>query len=62
MRFKLVIISLLFLLFAIIAVQNTIQTELKFLSWAVQAPLIIMILVIFVLGLLIGLVFCSYHE
>ncbi len=62
MRFKLIVISLLFLLFAIIAVQNTISTELKFLFWAVQAPLIIMILVIFVLGLLIGLVFCSYHE
>ena len=62
MRLKLIIISLLFLLFAIIAAQNTIPTELKFLFWSVQAPLIVMIVVIFILGLVIGLVFCSYYE
>jgi len=62
MRFKLLLISLLFLLFAIIAAQNTTATELKFLFWSVQAPLIVMIVVIFILGLVIGLVFCSYYE
>lgn len=62
MRLKLIIVSLLFLLFAIIAVQNTITTELKFLLWSVQAPLIVMIVVIFILGLVIGLTFCSYYE
>jgi uncharacterized integral membrane protein len=62
MRLKLIIISLLFLLFAIIAVQNTITTELKFLFWSVQAPLIVMIVVIFILGLVIGLIFSSNYE
>jgi uncharacterized integral membrane protein len=62
MRLKLIIISLLFLLFAIIAVQNTITTELKFILWSVQAPLIVMIVVIFILGMVIGLVFSSRYE
>ena len=62
MRFKLLLISLLFLLFAIIAAQNTIPTDFKFLFWNVQLPLIVMIVVIFILGLIIGLVFCSYYE
>ena len=62
MRLKLIIISLLFLLFAIIASQNTITTELKFLIWSVQAPLIVMIVVIFILGLVIGLIFCGSYE
>ena len=62
MRFKLIIISLLFLLFAIIAAQNTISTELKFLFWSLQAPLIVMVVVVFILGLIIGLIFCSSYE
>ena len=62
MRLKLIVISLLFLLFAIIASQNTIITQLKFLIWAVQAPLIVMIVVIFILGLVIGLIFCGSYE
>ncbi|MGB5288608.1 MAG: LapA family protein [Ignavibacteriaceae bacterium] len=62
MRLKIIIISFLFLLFAIIASQNTITTELKFLFWSVQAPLIVMIVVIFILGLVIGLIFSSNYE
>ena len=62
MRIKLIIISLLFLVFAIIASQNTIATDLKFLIWSVQAPLIVMIVVIFILGLVIGLIFCGSYE
>jgi uncharacterized integral membrane protein len=62
MRIKIIIISALFLLFAIIASQNTITTELKFLFWSVQAPLIVMIVVIFILGLVIGLIFSSNYE
>ena len=62
MRFKLIIISLIFLLFAIIAAQNTISTELKFLFWSLQAPLIVMVVVVFILGLIIGLIFCSSYE
>jgi uncharacterized integral membrane protein len=62
MRFKLLLISLLFLLFAIIAAQNTIPTDFKFLFWNVQSPLIVMIVIIFILGLIIGLVFSSYYE
>jgi uncharacterized integral membrane protein len=62
MRIKLIIISLLFLLFAIIAAQNTRPTELKFLFTSIWAPLIVMIVVIFILGLVIGLIFCSTYE
>lgn len=62
MRLKIIIISVLFLLFAIIASQNTITTELKFLFWSVQAPLIVMIVVIFILGLVIGLIFSGNYE
>ena len=62
MRLKLIIVSILFLLFAIIATQNTVTTEIKFLLWSVQAPLIVMVVVVFILGLVIGLVFCSYYE
>ena len=62
MRVKLIIISVLFLLFAILASQNTVSTELKFFFWSVQVPLIVMIVVIFLLGLVIGMVFASMYE
>jgi len=62
MRLKIIIISFLFLLFAIIAVQNTIATELRFIFWSIEAPLIVMIVVIFILGLVIGLIFSSNYE
>jgi uncharacterized integral membrane protein len=62
MRIKIIIIAFLFLLFAIIATQNTITAELNFLLWSIQAPLIVMIVVIFILGLVIGLIFSSNYE
>ena len=62
MRFKLIILSILFLVFAIIASQNTITTSLNFLFWSIQAPLIVMIVVIFLLGLVIGLIASSNYE
>lgn len=62
MRFKIILMSILFLVFAIIASQNTNTSELKFLFWSVQAPLIVMIVVIFILGLVIGLIFSSNYE
>ena len=62
MRFKIILISILFLVFAIIPSQNTNTTELKFLILSVQAPLIVMIVVIFILGLVIGLIFSSNYE
>jgi uncharacterized integral membrane protein len=62
MRLKIIVISVLFLLFAIIAAQNTRPTELKFLFTSVWAPLIVMIVVIFILGLVIGLIFSSNYE
>jgi lipopolysaccharide assembly protein A len=62
MRAKIIVLSFLFLLFAIIAVQNTTATELKFIFWSIQAPLIVMIVVIFILGLVIGLIFSSNYE
>jgi len=62
MRLKIIVLSIIFLLVAIIASQNTITTELKFLLWSVQVPLIVMIVVIFILGLVIGLMFSSNYE
>lgn len=62
MRMKIIVISILFLLVAIIASQNTIETKLIFLIWSIQAPLIVMIVVIFILGLVIGLIFSSNYE
>ena len=62
MRLKIIVISVLFLLFAIIAVQNTRPTELKFFFTSVWVPLIVMIVVILILGLVIGLVFSSNYE
>jgi len=62
MRFKIILMSILFLVVAIIASQNTNTTELKFLFWSIQAPLIVMIVVIFILGLVIGLIFSSNYE
>lgn len=62
MRVKIIVLSILFLLFAIIASQNTITTSLNFLFWSVEAPLIVMIVVIFLLGLVIGLIACSNYE
>ncbi|GIK59617.1 MAG: DUF1049 domain-containing protein [Ignavibacteriota bacterium] len=62
MRMKIIVISTLFLLFAIIAVQNVKTVEFNFLFWPVDAPLIIMLVVIFILGLVIGLIFSSNYE
>ena len=62
MRTKIIFIALLFLLFAILAVQNTISTELKFFFWAINIPLIVMIVVIFILGLVIGLISSNMYE
>lgn len=62
MRFKLIIIALLFLLFAIIAAQNTVNAQLNFLFWSVGAPIIVMIVVIFILGIVTGLILCSSYE
>jgi uncharacterized integral membrane protein len=62
MRAKLIIVAILFLIFAIIATQNTITTAFEILFWSVEAPLIVMIVVIFILGLVIGLIACSNYE
>lgn len=62
MRTKLIIISVLFLLFAILASQNTASTQLNFFFWNITAPLIVMIVVIFILGLVIGIFISSSYE
>ena len=62
MRTKIIFIALLFLLFAILAVQNTVSTELKFFLWSINTPLIVMIVVIFILGLVIGLISSGMYE
>ena len=62
MRAKLIITSVLFLLFAILASQNTAETELKIFFWNIQSPLIVLIVIIFILGLVIGIFVCSVYE
>ncbi len=62
MRIKIIFIALLFLLFAILAAQNTISTELKFFFWAINTPLIVMIVVVFILGLVIGLISSGMYD
>lgn len=62
MRAKIIILSFLFLLFAIIAVQNITATKLNFIFWSIEAPLIVMIVVIFIMGLVIGLIFSTNYE
>ncbi len=62
MRIKLIVISILFLLFAILAAQNTITTDLKIFFWNLSVPLIVLIVVIFIIGLVIGIITCSAYE
>lgn len=62
MRAKIILLSFLFLLVAIVAVQNTVATELKFIFWSIETPLIVMVVVVFIPGLVIGLVFSSSYE
>ena len=62
MRIKIIFIALLFLLFAILAVQNTISTEIKFYFWSINNPLIVMIVVVFIFGLVIGLISSNMYE
>jgi len=63
MRLKFIIISLLFLLFAIVAVQNVEKIDFKFLIWSFPPqPLIVMLVVVFIFGLVIGLISCSLYE
>ena len=62
MRIKLIIISILFVLSAIIALQNTIEVDLKFLFLTIKGPLIVMIVVIFILGLVTRIVVASTYE
>lgn len=62
MKIKIIFIALLFLLFAILAAQNTISTELKFFFWAINTPLIVMIVVVFILGLVIGLIASGMYD
>jgi uncharacterized integral membrane protein len=62
MRTKLIVISILFLLFAILAVQNTITTDLKIFFWNLPVPLIVLIVVVFIIGLVIGIITCSVYD
>jgi len=62
MRIKLIIISILFVLSAIIALQNTIEVDLKFLFLTIKGPLIVMIVVICILGLVTGIAVASTYE
>lgn len=62
MRIKLIVISILFLLFAILAAQNTITTEIKIFFWNLSVPLIVLMVVIFIIGLVIGIIMSSVYD
>ena len=62
MRTKIIFVALLFLLFAILAAQNTISIELMFFFWSIKTPLIVMVVVVFILGLVIGLISSNIYE
>lgn len=62
MRAKIIFIALLFLLFAVLAAQNTVSIKLGFFLWSIEAPLIVMIVIVFILGLVIGLIFSGIYE
>ncbi|MDA0972471.1 MAG: LapA family protein [Bacteroidetes bacterium] len=55
MSFKVLIIILLTLLVAIVSIQNTAIVDLKFFIWTLSISRILLILISFVLGLLVGL-------
>jgi uncharacterized integral membrane protein len=62
MRVKTLIFSILFLLFAIVAVQNTAVADINLIFWKIQWPLIVLIMVIFLVGLVMGLMVSSLYE
>jgi lipopolysaccharide assembly protein A len=55
MSFKVLIIILLTLLVAIVSIQNAAIVDLKFFTWTLSISRILLILISFVLGLLVGL-------
>lgn len=62
MRIKLIITSILFLLLAVLASQNTTEAKLNVLFWNFQLPLIVMIVLVFILGLVVGIIVGSLYE
>jgi len=55
MRFKTVIIIVLVLLVSIVAIQNSRSVDLEFLIWKLRVSRIVLILISFSLGILVGL-------
>ena len=62
MRARILIFSILLLLFAIVAVQNTAVADINLIFWKIQWPLIVLIMVIFLVGLVMGLMVSSLYE
>ncbi len=62
MRARILIFSILLLLFAIVAVQNTAVSDINLILWKIQWPLIVLIMVIFLVGLVMGLMVSSLYE
>lgn len=53
---KLVIISVLLILTVVIVLQNTSPVNFKLLFWDFQASLIILLLLVFLIGMIIGFI------
>ncbi|UCH65485.1 MAG: DUF1049 domain-containing protein [Ignavibacterium sp.] len=51
---KLVLTIILLILTAVIIFQNTVPVNLKLLFWGFEASLIILLLLVFLIGLIIG--------
>ena len=51
---KLVITIVLLILAAVIIFQNTVMVDLKMLFWSFQASLIILLILVFIIGIILG--------
>jgi uncharacterized integral membrane protein len=54
MKFKAVVITILSLLVAVISIQNAAVVDLKFFTWDFSISRILLILISFALGLVVG--------
>ena len=62
MRARILLFSVLPLLFTIVAVQNTAEIDVSLVFWDIKLPLIVLIMVIFLVGLVMGLLVSSLFE
>ena len=64
MRVKLIFVVLILLFFLIIILQNAQTVTLSVLLWTVSLPFIVMVIVVFIIGVVTGMIISSlsYHR